>query len=108
MSALGKQGLLDVAKLNVQKAHYAAKRLEGLQQTELTFFAPFFNEFAVKLPEGTSVAQLNDYLLGQGIIGGYDLGIDYPELKGHMLIAVTEQRSREEIDQFAASLEEWL
>ncbi|RAV20616.1 aminomethyl-transferring glycine dehydrogenase subunit GcvPA [Paenibacillus contaminans] len=108
MSALGKQGMLDVAKLNLQKAHYAAKRLESLRQTELTFSAPFFNEFAVKLPEGTSVAQLNDYLLGQGIIGGYDLGIDYPELKGNMLIAVTEQRSREEIVQFAASLEEWL
>jgi len=52
------------------------------------------------------VQELSSKLLQHNIIGGYDLGRDYPELAGHMLIAVTEQRTREEIDAFADVLEE--
>lgn len=44
-------------------------------------------------------------LLDAGFIGGYELGKSYPELAGHMLIAVTERRSKEEIDEFARVLE---
>jgi glycine dehydrogenase subunit 1 len=36
--------------------------------------------------------------LGEGVLGGYDLGKDYPELTDHMLIAVTEMNSKEDID----------
>jgi glycine dehydrogenase subunit 1 len=43
---------------------------------------------------------MNQELLRKGMIGGYDLGRDYPELANHMLVAVTEQRSKEEIDTF--------
>jgi glycine dehydrogenase subunit 1 len=44
------------------------------------------------------VAELNAHLLEHGILGGYDLGQDYPALTDHMLIAVTEMNTREEID----------
>ena len=51
-----------------------------------------------------SVQEVNRLLLKKGIIGGYDLGRDYPELEGCMLVAVTELRTREEIDTFAKEL----
>jgi glycine dehydrogenase subunit 1 len=105
LSAMGKQGLQDVAMLNVRKAHYAAQALSR-GKLKLAFpDAPFFNEFVVKLPEGADIEGIQAKLLDEGFIGGYDLGRDYPELAGHMLVAVTEQRSREEIDRFATVLE---
>jgi glycine dehydrogenase subunit 1 len=64
--------------------------------------APFFNEFVVKLPR--SVKEVNTKLLEAGIIGGFDLGTDYG-LENQMLLAVTEQRTKEEIDQFIEVLE---
>ncbi|MFK2826659.1 aminomethyl-transferring glycine dehydrogenase subunit GcvPA [Bacillus sp. B190/17] len=101
MSALGKQGIRHMAQLNVEKADYMAKRLQ-----EKGFIiinqAPFFNEFVVELP--CSVKEVNDKLLAEGIIGGFDLGSDYG-CDHHMLIAVTEQRTKEEIDQFIDVLE---
>jgi glycine dehydrogenase subunit 1 len=44
-------------------------------------------------------------LLAREFIGGYDLGIDYPELAGHVLLAVTENRTRAEIDEFVTNME---
>jgi len=105
LSVMGKEGLREVARLNVQKAHYAAKKLDGLTNVSLAHESPFFNEFVVRLPEGTDVSAVNARLLERGIIGGYDLGRDDEELSGCMLLAVTEQRSREEIDRFVAELE---
>ncbi|RAP77751.1 aminomethyl-transferring glycine dehydrogenase subunit GcvPA [Paenibacillus montanisoli] len=108
LSTLGKQGLIDVANLNLQKAHYASARLSEQHGITLPFSAPFFNEFVIRLPdEGPTVSEINRGLLKSGILGGYDLGIAYPELKGHMLIAVTEKRTREDIDHFASKLGEF-
>ena len=55
-----------------------------------------------KLP----VADINDHLLEHGILGGYDLGKDYPTMKDHMLISITEIISKDEIDQLCEILEE--
>jgi glycine dehydrogenase subunit 1 len=53
------------------------------------------------------VEEINDYLLDQwGIIGGYDLGRDYPHLEDHVLLCVTEMNSREGIDALVEALEE--
>lgn len=105
LSTMGKQGVQDVASLNIQKAHYASQVLSQVPGASIVYDTPFFNEFALRLPAGTNIAELNSRLLKQGFIGGYDLGRDYPELAGCMLIAVTEQRSREDIEQFAQVLE---
>ncbi|SEN36564.1 aminomethyl-transferring glycine dehydrogenase subunit GcvPA [Lihuaxuella thermophila] len=102
MSAMGKQGMQEVARLNVQKAHYAKKRLAEVKGVETVFNQPFFNEFVIKLSR--PVKEVNEELFKAGIIGGYDLGRDYPELKDHMLVAVTEVRTKEEIDQLAEVL----
>lgn len=106
LSVMGKEGLREAANLNLQKAHYASARLAERGKARPAFGAPFFNEFVVRLPDGASVKDVNARLLGSGFLGGYDLGIAYPELAGHMLVAVTEKRTRAEIDDFACRLGE--
>lgn len=103
MTALGKNGVQEMAMLNIQKAHYAKNQLSSIQGVELAFEQPFFNEFVLKLPK--SVKEVNKALLQEGILGGFDLSLDYPELENHMLVAVTEIKTKEEIDRFAKVLE---
>ncbi|KZE55311.1 glycine dehydrogenase [Brevibacillus parabrevis] len=102
LTGLGKQGVQEMAMMNLQKAHYAKQALQA-KGLEVVFASPFFNEFVVKLSK--PVAEVNTELLQAGIIGGYDLGLDYPEFAGHTLLAVTELRTKEEIDTLAAELE---
>lgn len=103
MSSIGKHGLKKMAELNMQKARYLKRKLEGAGVTVTTKNA-FFNEFVVKLPK--SVSDVNDQLFERGIIGGYDLGLPYTELENHMLLAVTEIRTKDEIDTFVQELGE--
>jgi glycine dehydrogenase subunit 1 len=104
MSALGKSGLEQVANLCYQKAHYAASQLAKIKGFEVQFKEAFFHEFTLRCPKPAS--EVNQYLLSHGIFGGYDLGRDYPTLKNHLLIAVTEMNSREEIDTLDEVLKE--
>ena len=96
LSLLGQTGLRQVADLCYQKAHYAAEKISKGKGYSLCFNTPFFHEFSVCCPK--PVAEINDHLLEHGFLGGYDLGQDYPSLRGHMLIAVTEMNTKEEID----------
>lgn len=96
MSALGKNGLRQVAELNYHKAHYAAKRISEVPGFGLWSPAPFFNEFVISCP--LPVKEVNERLLEYGILGGYDLSQDFSELQNHMVIAVTEMNNQEEID----------
>jgi glycine dehydrogenase subunit 1 len=96
LSLLGQTGLRQVAELCYHKAHYAAEQLSKLPGYGLCFSAPFFHEFALCCPG--PVAEINAHLLEHGILGGYDLGQDYPALKDHMLLAVTEMNTKDEID----------
>jgi glycine dehydrogenase subunit 1 len=88
---MGPEGLREVAELSVSKAHYLGFRLQAsgfrLRYPE----APFLWEFAVELPD---VAKANEALLEAGMVGGLDLG------DGAMLVAVTEKRTKEELDAF--------
>lgn len=104
LSLLGKKGLRQVANLCYQKAHYAAEQLSQIEGMGLCFTEPFFHEFALCVDR--PVAEVNAHLLEHGILGGYDLGQDYPALKDHMLIAVTEMNTKEEIDTLVEALSE--
>jgi glycine dehydrogenase subunit 1 len=104
LSLLGKKGLRQVAELCYQKAHYAAQELSKIEGMGLCFTEPFFHEFALCV--NRPVDEVNAHLLEHGIIGGYDLGQDYPSLKDHMLIAVTEMNTKEEIDTLVEVLSE--
>lgn len=105
LSLLGKTGFKQVANLCYQKAHYAASQIEKLPGFELAYpGTPFFHEFVIKTPK--PVSEINLHLQDHWILGGYDLSQDYPEMKNHMLIAVTEKITREDIDDFVLALEE--
>ncbi|XJZ29108.1 aminomethyl-transferring glycine dehydrogenase subunit GcvPA [Bacillota bacterium Lsc_1132] len=101
MIALGKKGVREMALANMQKAHYAKTALKQ-SGFEIVNDGPSFNEFILKL--NRPVKEVNKLLLQKGIIGGYDLGRDDPELANHMLVAVTEQRTKEEIDTFVKEM----
>ena len=104
MSLLGQTGMRQVAELCYHKAHYAAEEIAKLPGFELCHDESFFHEFVVCCKE--PVAEINAHLLEHGIIGGYDLGQDYPDMKNHLLVAVTEKNSKEEIDALVAVLSE--
>jgi glycine dehydrogenase subunit 1 len=92
----------------VHNSHYAAGeigRLKGFAINPQTPNQPFFKEFVVRTPG--PVADINARLRERhGIVGGYDLGRDYPHLAGHMLVAVTEMNTRAAIDRLVAALGE--
>lgn len=96
LTIMGKSGLKKVAELSMQKAHYTCKKLTETGKFTLKFDEPFFKEFALESIE--NVGKLNSRLLEGGIIGGYALEKEYPELSNCWLLAVTEKRTKEEID----------
>lgn len=104
MTALGKHGVKEMAIANIQKAHYAKTKLREAG-FEIIFEGPSFNEFIIKC--NSSISAINRALLEIGMIGGYDLGRDFEQLENHMLIAVTELRTKEEIDEFVAEMEDY-
>lgn len=101
MTALGKEGTKEMAIQNITKTYYMKQQLIAAG-FEIAFEGAHFNEIVVKT--GAPVKQLNASLLQKGMIGGYDLGLSYEEFDGHMLIAVTEQRTKEEIDAFVQEM----
>jgi glycine dehydrogenase subunit 1 len=107
MATLGKCGIDQVARLCWHKSHYAAKEIGKLKGYKVFTDKPFFKEFTVKLPK--PIEEVNEFLLEEyDILGGYDLGQDYPHLKNHMLIAVTETNTKQEIDDLVDGLKQVL
>ncbi|HGO3407173.1 TPA: aminomethyl-transferring glycine dehydrogenase subunit GcvPA [Staphylococcus aureus] len=96
MSALGKQGMYDIAVQNIEHANYAKQQFikKGFEVLDGTSF----NEFVVKFDK--PIQQVNEELVKYNIIGGFDLGVVSDDFKNHMLIAVTELRTKDEIDTF--------
>ncbi|WP_099220975.1 aminomethyl-transferring glycine dehydrogenase subunit GcvPA [Listeria costaricensis] len=102
MVALGRNGLSEMAKQNIDKSHYAKKRFleKGF---DVLFSDAFFNEFVIRLRE--PVAKVNEELVKDGFIGGLDLSVYSEKYQQHMLVCVTEMRTKEEIDAFVDRLE---
>lgn len=103
LSLIGKEGLKQVAELCLHKSHYAAARIADLPGYELAFDRPFFKEFVVRTPAppGEIVTRLAD----DGLLAGIDLG-RFPSLgiEDGLLIAVTERRTRAQIDRLVEAL----
>lgn len=102
LSVLGKNGLTQLAKINLQKAHYAAEKIKKVKGAELVFSSPFFNEFVIRLQNSKKI---KEELLKHKIIAGYELEKDYPELKDCLLFAVTEMNTKEQIDNMVKIME---
>lgn len=96
LSVMGKEGLREAANLCVQKTNYAMEQLTATDLFKREFTAPFVKE--VVLRYGGDIEELNRSLLKEGILGGYNLGKAYPELENCWLLAVTEKRTKSEID----------
>lgn len=105
LSLMGKQGLRRVAELCYHRAHYAAAQIAQLPGYAVRDNGPFFKEFVVQCPR--PVAEINAALREHGIIGGYDLSADEPQLGHAMLLCVTEMNGKAEIDALVAMLKKF-
>lgn len=102
MTALGKEGVREMAKHNIVKTRYAKEAFEKAG-FEVAYQGAHFNEIVVKANK--NITEINKGLIEKGIIGGFDLGRVDGKLQNHALIAVTEIRTKEEIDAFVAEME---
>ena len=102
LSCLGKEGLKELAMMNLSKTEYAKKTVSRIRGCKLNFIAPTFNEFVLQI--GKEPENVLEKLKKEGMIGGLPLGKFYPELDHHLLVTVTEMNKKEEIDQWAEAL----
>ena len=103
LSLVGRQGLVEVARLCAARAAYARKRLLAIPGVRPSFDLPFFNEFSVVLPR--PAAEVINALMDRGLAAGFPVGRYYAGLENHLLLAFTEKRTREEISVLAAGIE---
>jgi glycine dehydrogenase subunit 1 len=96
LAALGPHGLRETAQLCLQKAHYLAEQLCQLPGVSLRYRRPFFKEFTLQVP--TPALPLLERLLKAGYHAGLPLGRWYPQMNNCVSIAVTEKRTRQELD----------
>lgn len=106
LAALGPQGLVEAAERSLALAHEAARQIAALPGFSLASSRPFFDEFVVRPPSGVTPAHVERTLLRHGIVGGTDLGEDYPGRAGELLFAVTERRTLEDVERLVAALKE--
>ncbi|MGH2951812.1 MAG: hypothetical protein ACRDKX_07200, partial [Solirubrobacterales bacterium] len=99
---LGMRGIVELGELLVRRTAYARERLAAVDGVELLHEAPVAREFAVTLE--APVDEVLERCAVDGIAAGYPLGPEYPEHADGLLIALTEQRSKEDIDRLADSL----
>lgn len=102
LATVGKQGYQEIAMHSLQKTHYLQQQLVASGLGELVFDTPFFKEFVIKCHQ--PIAQINQTLFANKIIGGLDLGQYYPELQNCMLLCATENRTKAEIDALIAAM----
>ncbi len=100
LAAMGPQGMRQMAELCLQKAHYAQERLTASGAVEAVFAGPFFHEFVVRVKSGDP-QKLLDAAVRENIFAGVHLQRWYPHLADCLLVAVTERRTKEEIDRLA-------
>ncbi len=103
MAAMGRTGLRKQAELCFDKAHYAANRIQSLDGYELKFDGPFFREFVVQAKH--NVGKLLDHCRSRNILAGVPLGQWFDGMDDCFLLAVTEKRTKDEIDALAEALE---
>ena len=97
LALLGKEGLKRLGRINLSLATYLKRALSGIDGIKQAFSSPTFNEFVITVEDAPSFL---DRLLEENIIGGLNLERFYPNLKGSILITVTEMNTREELDRY--------
>lgn len=103
LTTLGKKGIKEVAMQSTQKAHYAFNEITKNGKFKPLFNKPFFKEFAVT--SNLDSSKVNEELLKNNILGGFELKKEYSELDNGLLLCVTEKRTKDEIDKLAKVME---
>ena len=106
MSLLGPGGLRELADLNLRKAEFARQELARIPGVVVKRSSPTFNEFTVCLPRDAAVVV--EEMISKGFAAGFPLGRYYEGMDKYLIVAVTEKRTRGEIERFAACLAETL
>jgi glycine dehydrogenase subunit 1 len=106
LSWLGKRGIVEIGELMLHRTAYARRRLAELDGVEALHDQPVVREFAVTLDVGgrEALSAVIERCAAEGVNPGYALGRDYPEYENGLLVAITEQRTREDIDRLASVL----
>jgi glycine cleavage system P protein (glycine dehydrogenase) subunit 1 len=102
LSWLGRRGIVELGDLLLHRTAYARKALAALDGVELLHDQPVVREFAVRL--GAPVDRVIERCAADGVNPGYPLSADYPEFEDGLLVALTEQRSKADIDRLAEVL----
>lgn len=102
LTALGKNGLMEIARLNLSKAQYLKNKLKDIKCIKSAFTAPTFNEFVIEV-EKEPDAMLKT-LLKKGMIAGLPLKRIYSELSKHILICITEMNTKGQMDELVERL----
>ena len=103
LATMGKQGLREIALLNLRKADYLKNRLGKLKGFSIRFRGDNFNEFVLQCPR--PAGEIQQALLEENILAGYPLKTPYPELENGLLLCATELNTKEEMDRLAEKLE---
>ena len=104
LAAMGPAGMRSTAELCLKKARYAADSLAGSTSLQMAFGRPTFKEFTVRVTDG-QVEGLLAKAREDGVLAGVPLGEWYPELDDCFLVAVTEKRTKAEIDRLVGAVE---
>jgi len=107
MSLMGPQGFRDIGNSILERSHYAATKMNSIPGVKVLWAEGFFKEFVVNFDQvKVDVETINSRLREDGIFGGKDLTVDFPELGKSALYCVTEIHTKEDIDRLVQSLEE--
>jgi glycine dehydrogenase subunit 1 len=106
LSCLGKEGLKELAMMNLSKAEYVKKIVSRIRGCKLNFIGPTFNEFVLRIEKEPE--EVLEKLRKERILGGLPLEKFFPELDHHLLVTVTEMNRKEEIDRWGEALEKAL
>jgi glycine dehydrogenase subunit 1 len=102
MTLLGKQGVREVAELNLDRASYLRSQISKLKGFSVDLTQPIFNEFRVTSRK--PFVQTEEKMFAKKIFPGISLEKFYPELKDQFLVCATETKSKEDLDRFVEGL----
>jgi glycine dehydrogenase subunit 1 len=102
LSLLGRAGIVEIGETCVRSAHYLADRIASIDGYSMPYTGSFFNEFVIRTP--IPARELTDRLEADRILAGIPLEWFCPERKNDLLIAVTEKRTRSDLDRFVDAL----
>ncbi|HVF78428.1 MAG TPA: aminomethyl-transferring glycine dehydrogenase subunit GcvPA [Solirubrobacteraceae bacterium] len=107
LSWLGRRGIVEIGELMLQRTHYARETLASIEGIEKLHDRPVVREFGLRLDVGgaDAVTRVLERCAVGGVNAGFALGREYDEYGDGLLVAITEQRSREDIDRLAEVLE---